>query len=195
MPDATDTYDLDVLRRLGALERRLAGLVRIGCVTAVQAAPYRVQCNLGSADRPVLTAFLPVLIPRAGATIVHSPLSVGEAVLVLALAGSDTVQYVLPALATARHAPPADDADDDTTYHAGDLSIVGDVVVDGDLVVDGNISATGDISAEGGMAAGGDVSADGGVSAGGDVVAGTGPRVRLLTHVHNPPLGGPPQRV
>ena len=195
MPDATDTYDLDILRRLGALERRLAALVRIGCVTAVQAAPYRVQCNLGSNDRPVLTAFLPVLVPRAGATSAHSPLSVGEAVLVLAPAGSDTVQYVLPALATARHAPPADEADDATTYHAGDLSIVGDVAVEGDLTVDGDLSVTGSISATGAMSAEGDVSADGSISAGGDVSAGTGTRVHLLTHVHNPPLGGPPQRV
>ena len=182
--DAAEDLTVDLLRRISALERRVAAVVRVGCVDAVQTTPrYRVRVNLGSASEPVLTGWVPVVIPRAGASVVFSPLTPGESVLLVAPGGNAEVSYALPALPSQRSAPHVADEDDATTYVTGDIDIEGDVVVDGALSVTGHISATGDISAEGGIAAVG------------DVVAGPGPVVRLLTHVHNPPLGGPPQRV
>lgn len=194
MPDSEELL-VEVLRRLSAVERRAAAMVRIGRVSAVQASPYRVEVNLATDARPVLTGWVPVVIPRAGESLAHSPLSVGEAVLLVSPGGSDAVSFALGSVPTSSVAPPADQADPGTTYYAGDVEIVGDLVVDGSISATGAISAEGDVSAEGNVSAEGDVSADGNVSAGGDVVAGTGARVRLLTHVHNPPLGGPPQRI
>lgn len=185
--DDTDALN-DVLRRLSALERRVDAVVRVGRVAAVSARPYRVRVNVGSEADPVTTGWVPVVIPRAGDSLMHSPLSVGEGVLLVSPGGAGAA-FALGSLPTARVAPPADEDDDGKTYFHGDLQVNGDVVVDGALAVDGDVSVGGDVSADG------DVSAGGGVSAGGDVVAGTGGRVRLLTHVHNPPIGGPPQRV
>ena len=194
MADAAEDLTLQLLRRIGALERRIAGAVRVGCVAEVQASPYRVIVNLGSADRPTMTGPLPVLVQRAGDAVAHSPLSVGEAVIVLAPGGSDTVMFVLAGLPSAAVPVPQGETDAGKLYVTGDLAVTGDLVVDGAISATGTISAEGNVSSEGDVSADGTVSAGGNVDAGGDVVAGTGGRVRLLTHVHAPPLGGPPAR-
>ena len=177
MADIADDLTTEILRRLSVLERRVAAVVRVGRVAQVQVSPYRVRVNISAEAQPVLTGWVPVVIPRAGSSLVHSPLSVGEAVLLVSPGGSDTVSFAVGSLPAMRFSPDAADDDNETTYHRGDLAVTGDVVVDGSLTVTGDISAEGDISADG------------------DVVAGTGTRVHLLTHVHNPPIGGPPQRV
>ena len=185
MPDADLTAQ--ILRRLAAVERRVAAVVRVGCVAAVRSEPdYRVRVNVNTEAEPRKTGWVPVVIPRAGpepGSLTHSPLSVGEGVLLVSPGGVNDVSFALGSIPSQRRSPATSDDEEGTTYHKGDLDVVGDVAIDGNLTV------TGDISAEG------DISADGDVDAKGDVVAGTGTRVRLLTHVHNPPLGGPPQRV
>ena len=168
--------------------------MRVGCVAAVRSEPdYRVRVNVNTEAEPVVTGWVPVVIPRAGpgpgGSLTHSPLSVGEGVLLVSPGGSNDVSFAVGSLPSMRSRPAPEDDEEGKTYHRGDLDVVGDVAIDGDLTVTGNISAEGDVSAEGNLSAGGNV------DAGGDVVAGTGTRVRLLTHVHNPPLGGPPQRV
>ena len=163
MADVSQDLNVELLRRVAALERRLEAIVRVGYVVAVEAEPYRVQVNVGSAARPILTGLVPVLVQRAGASVMHSPLSVGEAVLLVSPGGSEGVSFAVPALPTSRVAPAADQAAPGTTYLTGNLELTGDVVITGTL------------------------------HAAGDVVAGTGAVVRLKTHAHNPPLGGPPQ--
>ena len=192
MPGAADDLTAQILRRLSALERRVAAVVRVGCVAAVQADPYRVRVNVNTEAAPVKTGWVPVVIPRAGpepGSLAHSPLSVGEVVLLVSPGGSNDVSFALGSVPSMRRAPAPEDAEEGKTYYKGDLDVVGDVAIDGDLTVTGDISAEGDISADGNVSAGDNV------DAGGDVIAGTGARVRLLTHVHNPPIGGPPQRV
>ena len=180
MPDADLTAQ--ILRRLAAVERRVAAVVRVGCVAAVRFEPdYRVRVNVNTEAEPRKTGWVPVVIPRAGpepGSLTHSPLSVGEGVLLVSPGGVNDVSFALGSLPTQRRAPETSDDDEGTTYHRGDLCVEGDVYIDGYLTVTGDVAVDGDVSVEG------------------DVVAGPdGSRVRLLTHVHNPPLGGPPQRL
>lgn len=115
-----------LLRRIADLERRVASVVRIGRVAAVQDRPYRAIINIGSEDHPVLTPPLHVLVPRSGSSLIDfSPLDVDEGVLVLAPGGSDSVMFALPSLARGRIelvAPPSD-----ARYISGDLVVGGDV--------------------------------------------------------------------
>ena len=178
MAETIDNLEVIVLRRLSALERRIAATIRIGCVAEVQSSPYRVRVNVSSADDPVVTDWLPVLVPRSGTSVHHSPLSVGEAILILS-PGGESVAFALGSLPSARTAPAAGDDDSAVSYLHGDLSVVGDVLIDGTLTVTGSIRT------------------EGSVTAGGDVRAGaSGASVSLLTHLH--PSGavvtGPPQR-
>ena len=187
MTDVADDLTAQILRRLSALERRVAAVVRVGCVAAVRSEPdYRVRVNVNTEAEPVTTGWVPVVIPRAGpgpgGSLTHSPLSVGEGVLLVSPGGSNEVSFAVGSLPSMRSAPAPEDDEEGKTYFRGDLDVVGDVAIDGDLTV------TGDVSAEGDVSAGGDIDAKG------DVIAGTGTRVRLLTHVHNPPIGGPPLR-
>lgn len=151
-----------VLRRLADLERRMALSIRVGRVAEVQVRPYRVRVNLGSADRPVVTGPLHVLIPRSGRSMVDfSPLDVDEGVLVLAPGGSDSIMFVLPSLVRGRGeliAPPSD-----ARYVIGDLVLTGDVqagkqfslgvVEQGGVSLKGHKHGSGNIAGTGGYQA------------------------------------------
>ena len=88
-----------LVRRIAAIERRLAAMLRFGAVAAVRQEPdYRVRVDVGGAGRPVLTDWLPVMLPRASAALtVLSVLDAGEGVLVVN-PGGDAGGVVLPAL-------------------------------------------------------------------------------------------------
>ena len=90
----------EILQRLAALERRVSTVLRGGKVHAVQAAPYRARLDVGPDDagEPVVTNWLPVLVPRAGDVRAWSPLTVGEAALMLSPGGWDHNAFVLPSL-------------------------------------------------------------------------------------------------
>ena len=143
-----DSLEQQLLRRVAALERRMASVIRVGRVAAVQNSPYRVSATLAGG---VTTPLLHVLVPRSGPSMVdYSPLEVGEGVLVLAPGGEDTM-FVLPSLATGRIDLVA--GDPDTRFMSGRLLIgsgVTDVgtptvrVVHGDLVVSDGEVADGD---------------------------------------------------
>ena len=130
-----------VLRRLSAVERRVSSIVRLGRVAGVRHRPYRVQVDIGPQDAPVLTDWLSVVVPRAGAGMqIVSPLSVGEGVLVVA-PGGDDVAYVLPAIA--RGDVQIEPGRDDTLYVSGDV-VGGGKVLAGATVAAGR--ATGGVS-------------------------------------------------
>ena len=115
-----------VLRRLADLEGRMSRQIQIGSVAEVQSEPYRVVVNLGTDEKPVLTAPLEVLVPRSGPSMVDfSPLDPGEGVLVLAPGGSNTVMYVLPSLARGRGKLVAGPAH--TRYLYGSIVATGEV--------------------------------------------------------------------
>lgn len=125
------SFERDVMRRLSALEAAVAGVVRLGRIDDVQQRPYRVTVNLGPADNPVLTGWIPAVVPRAGSALIWSPLTAGEGCLVLSPGGGD-VMIALPALFTGRIEPYASgDAADDTLYISGDVRIGGDALAAG----------------------------------------------------------------
>ena len=136
-----------LLRRVAALERRVAATFRVGRVAAVQDRPYRVSVELAGG---VTTGPLHVFVPRSGPSMIDfSPLEVGEGVGVFAPGGDDSVMFVLPSLATGRIDLVAGDAD--TRFMSGKL-LVGDgvevtggdlEVADGDAAVSGNLTAAG----------------------------------------------------
>lgn len=90
----------EILQRLAALERRVNTVLRNGKVHAVQADPYRARLDVGPDDAgdAVVTNWLPVLVLRAGDVRAWSPLTVGEAALMLSPGGQDHTGFVLPAL-------------------------------------------------------------------------------------------------
>ena len=104
----------EILQRLAALERRVSTVLRGAKVAAVQAAPYRVRLDVGPDDAgdPILTNWLPVLTTRAGDVRTWSPLTVGEAALMLSPGGWDHAAVALPALVSATY-PAAGAALDD----------------------------------------------------------------------------------
>lgn len=109
-----------LMRRLSALERRVHAVVRTGRVFEVQDAPYRVRVDVGPDDAgaPVVTDFLPVLVPRAGDVRTWTPCTVGERVCVLSPGGEDTAAFVLPALVSGEFDAPETDLDRTVSQHA-----------------------------------------------------------------------------
>lgn len=87
-------------------DRRLAGMIRVGTVTAVDAGTARCKVSLGGDTE---TAWLPFPSPRAGAIQVWAPPSVGEQVVV-ASPGGDTAQgLVVASLASGASPAPSGD--------------------------------------------------------------------------------------
>ena len=110
-----------LLRRVSALERRVHAMVRTGRVHGVQGDSYRVRADIGPDDdgAPVVTDWLPVLVPRSGEARIWTPCTVGERVCVLSPGGEDTAAFVLPALMSAAFgAPSADPAVELASYRA-----------------------------------------------------------------------------
>ena len=101
-----------ILRRLAALERRLSAVFRTGKVAEVQLNPYRVRADIGPDEdgAPVVTDFLPVMVPRSGEVRAWSSLNVGERVAVLSPGGEDVSAFVLPALISAEFDAASDEA-------------------------------------------------------------------------------------
>lgn len=77
-------------------DRRLGNLVRLGAVAAVDLVGHAVQVDIGTADEPQLTDFLPWMTRRAGRTRTWSPPDVGEQVVVLSPGGELAMGVVLP---------------------------------------------------------------------------------------------------
>lgn len=144
------------------LDRRLANLIRIGEVCALDAAAALVQVDLGEQ----VTDWLPWVTGRAGGNRTwHAP-EVGEQVLVLSPSGELNQGVVLPALYQDAH--PANAATPDierTTYadgsvveydraahrltvNAGTGSVVvncATATVNGDVQINGTLTATVDV--------------------------------------------------
>ncbi|MGS4945204.1 phage baseplate assembly protein V [Meridianimarinicoccus sp. RP-17] len=175
-------------------DRRIAGLVNIGVVTAVNGdGTARVQIGeLG-------TAAIPVAALRAGGMQVWWMPTVGEQVVVLAPSG-DLARGVVIASIFAGNAPSDDPSVPTIDLRGGDMVIKGgtirieaDLDIVGKLEITGNIASEADITAAGGIAAGGTaaqtgkMTATGDIETTGDVKAGA---VSLKTHTHPGDSGG-----
>lgn len=84
-------------------ERLLANLIRVGVVTALDAANARVQVRVGGLS----TDWLPWITARAGATRTWSAPRTGEQVLVLSPYGDPAQGVVLPAIYQDDYPAPA----------------------------------------------------------------------------------------
>lgn len=101
---------------LSETERILANLVRVGVVTALDAANARVKVKTGG----ISTDWLPWLTARAGATRTWSAPRAGEQVLVISPYGDPAQAVVLPAIYQDSYAAPAASQDiERTTFPDG----------------------------------------------------------------------------
>lgn len=91
--------------RAAELHRLLENLVRLGTVAEVDHARARVRVRSGG----LLTAWLPWHTPRAGATRVWDPPTVGEQVVLLSPGGDPAAGVVLTGLYSSANPAPADD--------------------------------------------------------------------------------------
>lgn len=88
---------------LADLSRRLANLIRLGTIAAVDHASARCTVSTGG----LTTAALPWLAARAGDAATWWAPSVGEQVLLLSPSGDPAAAVVLPALYSTAHPRPA----------------------------------------------------------------------------------------
>lgn len=175
-------------------DRRIAGLLNIGTVTAVNGdGTARVQIGeLG-------TAAIPVGALRAGGMQVWWMPTVGEQVVVAAPSG-DLARGVVLCSIFAGNAPSGDVAVPMIDLRGGDMVIKGGTIrIEADLDITGKLDITGtvaseqNITAQGGIAAGGTTASAGKMTATGDiettrdVKAGA---VSLKTHIHPGDSGG-----
>lgn len=174
--------------RLAELERRMANVLRLGAVTAVEPTTGRVKVML---DTDLITAWLPWLTQRAAldAATWWAP-SVGEQVVVLAPGGELAAAVVLPALNQATMPAPSSDPGK-RVVRVGTATITLDTAT-GDLTVvtPGKLKATAsqaEITAAS-VQVTGNVTITGTLTISGDVVAG-GKSLMLHTHLYNPGPG------
>lgn len=179
---------------LAELERRLANLIRVGTIQAVNPATARATVAMGG----TITAPLPWLTHRAGAARTWWSPSAGEQVLVLSPGGDPAQGVILPSLYRSAHPPPVSDPAKQITVYADGTTVEYDTEtheMNVDCVGTVNITAAGTVRIEaptttiaGDLAVEGQVTAAGDVTTtGGDVVAGD---IHLKTHKHTAPAFG-----
>ena len=145
--------------------RKLASLIRVGVVHKVRLSPYAVRVKSGN----LVTAWLPVVVSRAGNNKSWDPLEAGEQVIILSPDGNPAQGWVLPAGYSQQHPAPESSGDKkhyvfadgarveyDRKNHHFDINLPdgatvhlkasGGITLTGDLAVNGNIQATGNVS-------------------------------------------------
>lgn len=139
-------------------DRRLASMIRVGTVTAVDAVAARCKVSLGGNTE---SAWLPFPSPRAGAIQVWAPPSVGEQVVV-ASPGGDTAQgLVIASLASgASPAPSSNGAAFVIEIGGSTVTITAEgvtMVSNGSTVeiTGGGVAITGDVTINGALAVSG----------------------------------------
>lgn len=139
-------------------DRRMAAMIRVGTVTAVDAGAGRCKVALGGGTQ---TAWLPFPSPRAGAIQVWAPPSVGEQVVV-ASPGGDTAQgLVIASVASGGSPAPSSDGgafvvaigDSTVTITADGITMVSNgstvEITAGGVAITGNVTITGALAVSG----------------------------------------------
>ena len=145
------------------INRRLDNLIRFGTIAEVDYAAAKARVKSGQ----ILTAFLPFLTLRAGASKTWSPPTVGEQCIILAASGELTTACVLVGLYTQNapsHSPDVhvfefeDGARIEYNHATGTLNVTGmklinidcpQIKIKGDIEIDGSVKSTGDMIAGG----------------------------------------------
>jgi phage baseplate assembly protein gpV len=126
-------------------DRRLANVVQLGRVTAVESDSQRVRVQIGALD----TALIPVAQLSSGAIRLHWMPSVGEQVVVFAPSGEMATAFVQGSVPQSGGAV-ASGADRPTIdLGAAKLVILGDLEITGNITVTGRIDVSEDVNAAG----------------------------------------------
>ena len=160
---------------IAELKRKLANIIKVGVIAAVDHGKARVRVNLGTTQ----SAWLPWLTTRAGGDVSWWAPEEGEKVLILSPGGALEFAWVLPSIFTTEHGSSGSSADrhlveykDGTTMsydrgaHALNVHLPSGgkvrVVAEGGIKLEGNTTIVGSLTV-------GDIHADGTIRASGDV--------------------------
>lgn len=139
-------------------DRRVAAMIRVGTVTAVDPAGGRCRVNLGGSTQ---SAWIPFPSPRAGAIQIWAPPSVGEQVVVASPGGDTTQGLVVASLASGGAPAPSADGGAFVIEIGGStvtITAAGVNMVSNGSVVDitaGGVAITGDVTITGALAVNG----------------------------------------
>lgn len=126
-------------------DRRLANMVELGNVTAVDNGAMTVKVDLAGFE----TDPLPVAQIRAGVIKVHWMPSVGEQVAVLSPGGDLARAFVIGSVPMDGSAVAPDAATPTIDLGGGKLRIVGGVEIVGPVTITGDVNVTGKVTASG----------------------------------------------
>lgn len=146
-------------------DRRIANVISVGTVVAVDNATARVTVRIGDLDTPPLQ----VMQIRSGTIRLHWMPDVGEQITVWAPSGDMARAFVGGSLPIDGNAVAPDAASPTMDLGGGTLRVIGKLYVDGDVEITGRIDVTGDVTCAA------------------DVVA-TG--ISLVTHTHGGVISG-----
>ena len=105
---------------IAELARRLANIVRAGVVAEVDADTQRLRARYDrdESGAPIVSAWIPWIVARAGNDRTWWAPEVGEQVVLLSPSGELTQAFALPALYSDTHPAPSTDADKRVAKHS-----------------------------------------------------------------------------
>lgn len=123
-------------------DRRIANILSVGTVVAVDNAAARVTVRIGDLDTPPLQ----VMQIRSGTIRLHWMPAVGEHVTVYAPSGDMARAFVGGSLPIDGNAVAPDTGSPTMDLGGGTLRVIGKLYVDGDVEVTGKIDVTGQVT-------------------------------------------------
>ncbi|KAF0676738.1 phage baseplate assembly protein V [Profundibacterium mesophilum] len=120
-------------------DRRIANIVQIGTVTAIDGQASRAAVAIGD----LTTTLLPVMQLRMGAIRLYAMPAIGEQVTVLAPGGDLARALIGPSIAASNAPGDGDPAHAVLDLGAGELRITGDLILTGKLVASDDVIAGG----------------------------------------------------
>ncbi|MFN4058220.1 MAG: phage baseplate assembly protein V [Roseinatronobacter sp.] len=125
------------------LDRRLANIVQIGRVIAIDSTAMRARVQVGD----LVTPMIPVSQLASGAIRLHWMPSVGEQVVVFAPSGEIGGAIIQGAVPQNGSAVAQDEAHPTIDLGGGTLVITGDLTITGNITVTGRIDVSEDVTA------------------------------------------------
>ncbi|UXU74360.1 MULTISPECIES: phage baseplate assembly protein V [unclassified Paracoccus (in: a-proteobacteria)] len=120
-------------------DRRIANVLSIGTVVAIDNASSRARVRVGDLETPPI----PVMQLRSGAIRMHWMPSVGEQVTIAAPSGDMARAFVMGSLAIDGNMVAPDAGAPTMDLGGGTLRLIGNLYLDGDIEVTGDVIASG----------------------------------------------------
>ncbi|MGP9788945.1 phage baseplate assembly protein V [Roseinatronobacter sp. NSM] len=127
---------------IAELNRRLANIVQLGRVTAIDTGAMRARVQIGDLTTPMI----PVSQLSSGAIKVHWMPSPGEQVVVFAPSGEMGAAVVQGAVPQSGSAVAEDESHPTIELGGAELVITGNVKITGNLTIIGNVDAIGAVT-------------------------------------------------